>query len=618
MNSPRRKTASGPLWAPVIIGALPALLLAGCSGAPDSRALQAPAPAAHQARSGAPPPATPLDAELLYDLLVTEIAGQRGQHQAALEAVSRAAYRSRDLTIIAQAVRLAVRLNDHQRVIELSRFMAGLDPDNSRNLLALADAQLKIGQDRQAFAVLTDLARKQGADEQGESVLQSIASLLGKSPSAQILPRFRAAIASWPQSPELKLTAALLALELDQGLAFQDLIEQALRLRPGWEIAAIFQLTYLFEHFPVQAPHFADGFLRQFPGAARFRIGYGRMLLEADQPAQSAAQLETVLEQNPQSSEALFVSAIAHFEQEQFATALKRMRRYLALNPRSDQARLYIADIHIAREQFEAAVAVLQEVGSPGYRLDAQIALASVLARRHGVEAGIRHLGQIAVINRQEAVRMVLEQARLYEEYDSSARAKAVLDAGLERFPAHPELLYNRGLLAAQLNLLDLHERDMRQLIGQQPDNAHAYNALGYTLADQTDRLDEAYELISKALALMPDDPFILDSMGWVNFRIGNNDKAIEYLRRALAVRKDAEIAAHLGEVLWVVGNKKEAREIWEQGKSWSPDNATLLDTLKRFSSGNSSGNGMHRQPLALSPRPSPPRPDARPPAPPL
>lgn len=613
MNPPHRKTASGPLWTPVIAGALPALLLAACTGAPDSRALQAPAPAAPEARSGTP--ATALDAELLYDLLVAEIAGQRGQDQAALEAVSRAAYRSRDLTITAQAVRLAVRLNDHPRVIELSRFMAGLDPDNSRNLLALANAQLQIGQDDQAFAVLTDLARKQGVDEQGESVLQSIASLLAKSPSAQILPRFRAAIADWPHSPELKLTAALLALELGQGRPFQDLIDQALRLRPGWETAALFKLTYLSEHFPIQAPRFADRFLRQFPGAARFRIRYGRALLEADQPAQSVAQLDTVLEQNPQSSEALFVSAIAHFEQKQYAMALKRMQRYLALNPRSDQARLYIADIHIAREQFEAAVAVLQAVGSPGYRLDAQVALASVLARQHGVEAGIRHLGQIAVTNQQEAVRMVLEQARLYGEYDLSARAKQVLDAGLERFPAHPELLYNRGLLAAQLNLLDLHERDMRQLIGQQPNNAHAYNALGYTLADQTDRLDEAFELISKALDLMPDDPFILDSMGWVNFRIGNNDKAIEYLRRALAMRKDAEIAAHLGEVLWVVGNKKEAREIWEQGKSWSPDNATLLDTLKRFSSGHSSGNGLHRQPPASSARASPPRPDAPSPA---
>lgn len=595
-----RTTAAPAAWralaaAAAAVAAAALVALAGCAGPPPTDAQ----PAAQSE------PVVTLDADLLYDLLVADIAAQRGRGATAVEAALRAAYRSRDRRIVGAAVRLAARVNDHARVIELARLMASIAPRDFRNQLILADAQLKTGQVAAALTVLVEVARRQPADQNGAGALHSIAELLAESAQSaqsaapdpaqsppQILQQFRAAAAPWRSSAPLQFTAAQLALKLQRGEDFQRLIDQTLRLRPRWQAAAVAKLDYLSVRFPVQAGRFAAVFLRGFPAAHRFRIRYGGLLLDAGRPAQAAAQLEAVLRQDPQSSEALFAAAAARFEMAEYGAALQRMRRYLALNPRNDRARLFIADIHFELAEFAAAEEALREVASPAYRLDAQVALATVLAKRHGVDAGIRHLRQTAVRGSEDAVRVVLEQARLYHDYAAPARAKTALDDGLARFPAHPDLLYQRGLLAAQLDLLDLHERDMRQLIALQPHNAHAYNALGYTLADQTERLDEAFKLISKALKLRPNDPFILDSMGWAHFRRGgpgDNARAIAYLRRALAVREDAEIAAHLGEALWVAGRKREAREIWAKGKAWSPDNATLLDTLRRFSGQKSS-----------------------------
>lgn len=589
-------TAPGRRWAVVAAGLLTAWVLSGCAWSPNEPGFRETADGAPSVNTGASRAGhdetgsgdTGLSAELLYDLLLANIAGQRGRNEVAMTSLSRAAHLSRDRRIVAQAIGLAARLEDHRRVIELSRLVTGIAADNTRHHLTLARAQFETGQGDEALRLLIDLARRQRAG--GEAVLQSIAALLAaQPPGKRMLPRLRREIEAWPESPELKLTAALLASELKQGEVFRELIDQTLGLRPDWEIVAMMKLSDLTDFAPRRTAAYADGFLREFPAAKQFRIHYGRLLMHAGQMKKSLAQFEIVLRQDPQSSEALLASGMVYLAQENLPEALAQLSRSLALNPQNDQARLYIADIKIEQAEFASATAVLREVSAPAYYLDAQIRLSFVIAKQRGIEAGIHHLEGIDARTEEEAVRVILGQDFLYRDFDLPERAMAVLDAGLENMPKHPDLLYNRGLLAAQLNLLELHERDMRALIELQPDNAHAYNALGYTLADQTGRLDEALELITRALEMRPNDPYILDSMGWINFRIGNNDKAIEYLRRALEAQKSAEIAAHLGEALWAAGNRREAGEIWARGKEWEPDNAVLLDTMKRFSRKNSS-----------------------------
>jgi tetratricopeptide (TPR) repeat protein len=187
------------------------------------------------------------------------------------------------------------------------------------------------------------------------------------------------------------------------------------------------------------------------------------------------------------------------------------------------------------------------------------------------------------VQNNQQRVQVVLAEAQILREARQYQEAYDVLGRALEKLPNYPDLLYDHAMAAEKVNRMDVMEQNLRKLIQQKPDHAHAYNALGYSLADRNERLDEARELLEKALSLAPDDPFIIDSMGWVHYRLGDKDKAASYLRRALETRPDPEIAAHLGEILWMQGKKEEAVKLWQTYLKESPDNDVLQGVIKKF-----------------------------------
>jgi Flp pilus assembly protein TadD len=195
----------------------------------------------------------------------------------------------------------------------------------------------------------------------------------------------------------------------------------------------------------------------------------------------------------------------------------------------------------------------------------------------------LEHLADVTPKSRDEQVRVYLAREQVLRDSGQPEQALKLLDAALVDLPDDPDLLYARGLVTAMLDQVVEHERDMRRLIELDPQNAHAYNALGYTLADKTERFEEALALIEKALVLLPGDPYVLDSLGWVHYRRGNLKLALEYLTLAMDQQPDAEIAAHLGEVLWHLGDKAEAILAWEDGKSNDSDNPVLIETLRKF-----------------------------------
>jgi tetratricopeptide (TPR) repeat protein len=185
--------------------------------------------------------------------------------------------------------------------------------------------------------------------------------------------------------------------------------------------------------------------------------------------------------------------------------------------------------------------------------------------------------------NNQQRVQLILAEAQLLREAGQPEEAFAVVGRALEKLPDNTDLLYDYAMLAEKIDRIDILESSLRKVISIKPDHAHAYNALGYSLADRSMRLPEARELVEKALALSPDDAFIIDSMGWVEYRLGDSEKALEYLRKAYAERQDPEIAAHLGEVLWATGHHSEAEKVWNEALAKAPDNDTLIKTIKRF-----------------------------------
>ena len=524
-----------------------------------------------------------LSAELLYDILVSAVASQRRQPEVALEALSRATYLSRDKRLNADAIQLAMHVKDYQKAIELARLMLVSEPDNFRVRLALARAQISLSKLVDAAETLMDLAVAQPIGQ--EAVLQEIANAIARQQPhiAEILKqRFDNAERS-AANPQLTLTTALIASRLKQPGQFRALLDKSLTQQPGWEVPAILKITDIASQKPEQLNVWAKEFLRNHPESERFRIQYARLLIDDQDLSRSLEQLEIVLNQNPESPDALYIAAVINMDLQNPDQAEKLFERYIALGSNGDQARLYLAELLRSQQRYEEATPLLRQIQSEQHYLDAQIALAKIIGERHSIDDAIRYLQNIDVYTKEDAIQVVLEQEYLLRDADQIDRALDLLNNALKRWPDHPNLLYNRGLLAAQHNYLDIVERDMRRLIELEPDNAHAYNTLGYTLADQTDRYEEALELIAKALEFLPDDAFILDSMGWVHYRMGNHALALEFLERALSIRQDAEISAHLGEVLWISGQQSRAQEVWEEGIRLYPDNPTLRETMQRF-----------------------------------
>jgi len=206
-----------------------------------------------------------------------------------------------------------------------------------------------------------------------------------------------------------------------------------------------------------------------------------------------------------------------------------------------------------------------------------------MLAKQGRLEEGIAHLEQVQVANNQQRAQLVMAEAQLLRDAGRNQDAYDLLGKALEKLPNYPDLLYDHAMAAEKLDQLDVLEANLRKLIQLKPDHAHAYNALGYTLADRNMRLQEARDLIAQALKLAPEDPFIVDSMGWVEFRLGNFNQSLEYLHRAYQMRADPEIAAHLGEVLWAKGERDEAKRVWQAALKEYPDNETLRRAVKRF-----------------------------------
>jgi tetratricopeptide (TPR) repeat protein len=270
-------------------------------------------------------------------------------------------------------------------------------------------------------------------------------------------------------------------------------------------------------------------------------------------------------------------------QMEEYADAQAAFTRSMRLGYR-DAAGVYLGLGQAAEGQkrYEEAIGWYQKVES-GDRLRAQLKIATLISKQQGLPAGREYLQRIEPQSGEDHVQVLQVEAQLLRDAKAWKETYEMLSRAVLEYPDSFELLYDRAMAAERVDRLDVLEEDLRRVIRMKPDYAHAYNALGYTLAEKTDRLAEAKDLIEKAHKLLPDDPFILDSLGWVHYRLGNVNEALKHLQAAYSARSDPEIAAHLGEVLWQQGKHDEARAAWQKGKDKEGDNETLLETIKRL-----------------------------------
>ncbi len=530
-----------------------------------------------------PLPAQELTEPILFKLMLAEVAAQRGQTNVAVPAYLELARETRDPRVARRATELAWNARSVSAALEAAGIWLQADPQSTQAreimvVLLLNQAQLAEAQPHIEKWIAADPAHT------GRSFLQ-LSSLLGRHKDKEAAARLMQALAQpYPEVPEARLAVAQAAWNADEQQLALDEARAALKLRPDWELAALFQAQVLQRRSSAEALQYLDGYLKAHPQAKDARLNYARLLVNEKKFDAAREQFEVLLREHPENADVTMAVALLAMQVKDYDAAETQLKRALEINYKdADAVRFYLGQLDEERKRFDEALKWYSSIGQGEHYINAQARYAGVLAKQGRLADARRHLQQVNPQNNQQRVQLTQAEAQLLREANQYQQAFELLGEALEKLPGTPDLLYDHAMAAEKINRIDVLESNLRQLIKIQPDNAHAYNALGYTLADRNERLPEARELIETALRLAPDDPFIMDSMGWVLYRLGLYKEGIDYLQRAFALRPDPEIAAHLGELLWAGGQRDQARKIWAEVLKDHPKNEVLQKTVKRF-----------------------------------
>jgi tetratricopeptide (TPR) repeat protein len=570
-------------------------VLAACAQQPVTPAAgAAPAPkAAAQAQSGtvtakaarrqAHLPAHELTEQLMFKIVLAEVAVQRGQMQVAVPAYLDLARETSDPRLAQRATEVAWNARFVDSAIEAAGIWLQADPQSQQARQVLA--ALLVNQAQLASA-LPHLEKWLQADEAnaGQSFLQITSLLARHKDKKAVLELMQGLARAYSGVPEARFAVAQAAWNAENiELALSE-TRAALALRPDWELAALFQAQVLQRRSGAEALSYLARYLEQHPQAKDARLNYARLLVSEKKLPEARKQFEVLLADFPNNAEVTMAVALLAMQSNDFDAAETQLKRALENNYKDpDAVRLYLGQVNEERKRFDEALKWYGSVGSGEQYINAQARYAGVLSKQGRLADARRHLHEISPRNNQQRVQLAQAEAQLLREAMAYQEAFDVLGRALEALPDYPELLYDYAMAAEKVNRPDVLENNLRKLIELRPDHAHAHNALGYTLADRNERLGEARALIETALKLSPEDPFIMDSMGWVLYREGEVKEGLSYLQRAYALRPDPEIAAHLGELLWAGGQREEARKLWSDVLKEHPKNEVLQNTVNRF-----------------------------------
>jgi tetratricopeptide (TPR) repeat protein len=528
-------------------------------------------------------PKQALTPEILFKFLVAEVAGQRGAIGVAQSTYLDLARQTRDPRIARRAAEVSVFARDQASALEATRLWAAAEQDSERAQQTLAALLLNEGKIGEAEPILRTLLKKD--TDRG---FMQLYALMGKMRDAQAaLELVERLAADYPSLPEAHFAVAQAAASAGRSDAAISALQQADRLRPGWEIAALMRAQVLAKTSRADALAFMRDFLATYADAREVRLAYARTLVNANQFTEARAEFTRLTRDFPRNAEVSFAAGLLSLQMGDVNAARDLLTQTLEYTPRDpDSVYYYLGQVAEQMKQPDVAARHYAEVKAGNYLVPARARQAGMLASAGKLDEARALLAATRGENDAQNVRLIQAQAELLRDSKTATAPAAVYDLlseGLKRYPESANLLYDRAMAAEKLGKLDVLEADLRRVMVLRPEDAQAYNALGYTLADRTSRLPEAITLLDKALSLAPEDPYILDSVGWAQYRSGNLARAQEYLERAYKVRPDPEIAAHLGEVLWARGQRVEAGQLWQTSLQTHPQNEVLLETLRRL-----------------------------------
>jgi tetratricopeptide (TPR) repeat protein len=528
-------------------------------------------------------PRIELSRQVMFQYLLAEISAQRGRFDVATAALNDLAKSTRDPRIAQRAVEVALGAGGFKQALEAAAIWVSIDPDSIQARRTVVALLLNGGQLNAAVPHLERLLVNEGANIGGG--FMQLGSLFAKQQDrAAVLGVVRALAAKHPDLREARLAVAQAAWNSqNHDLALSE-VREAQRISPDWELAALFETQILARRSNAEALVQLQKFVDANPKATEARMNLARLYATEQRLPEARREFQRLAADFPENVELGLAIGLLSLQLSDFDTADQQLSKLLAGTPKDpDTLRFYLGRTAEGRKQFGDALKWYRAVESGEQRVPAQIAEASVLARQGRTKEAREVLRQIVPSSLDQRVQLILTEAQVLRDAKDFQGAFDLLAAALAKTPDTADLLYDQALVAERLGRFDVTEKNLARVIEIRPDHAHAYNALGYTLADRNVRLDEAQKLIEQALRLAPDDPYILDSMGWVFFRMGDSHKALEFLERAYKLKRDAEIAAHLGEVLWTQGRRDEAQRIWDEALKSSPDNDVLQGTVKRL-----------------------------------
>jgi tetratricopeptide (TPR) repeat protein len=543
-------------------------------------------------------PAEGLSPELMYRILLGDVALQRGEPALAARAYLEAARETRDATLAKRATEIAVGARARSLSVESARLWSELDPSAQRPkqlLAALSGAGAKgfdspgVGNDLKAELerVLADAATSPAA--LGDAFLQ-LNRLLAYEPDKQAILRLVESVAQpYPDLAEARFAVALAAYNTglaDLSTSAQALkeVDRALILKAGWERAALLKAEILGKRSPAEATAYLVDYLKAHPDSKAAAGSLAQFYVEQKRYAEARAIFERFWAADKSNRDYEFAIAALAVQMKDWQSAEKLFEDLKAANyDENGGVELYLAQIADETGRYALAFDRYRAVPDGERAWIAKLRAATMLAKQNKMAEARRYLADLPAVTIEQRVQVRQAEAQLLRDAGDNAGAYAVLTQALVEHPDQPDLLYDSAMVAEKLDKIDVLESRLTRLIALNPDNAQALNALGYTLVDRTTRTAEGVALIERAHKLDPKDPFILDSMGWAQFRLGNFDAAETYLRQALNERGDAEIAAHLGEVLWAKGERTRAREVWQSQLKSTPDNPVLIETMRRF-----------------------------------
>ncbi len=525
---------------------------------------------------------TAIDPDVLFLLMTAEIAGQRGQYGLALDGYLRAAKRVNDVNVSKRAAKIALYLQDESRLKQSLDLWMEMEPDSLEARQLMAIAALKSGDRQVAYENVEYILQGDTAGFEARALvmLKSLPELSSQNLAKQV---FADLSTKYPENAQLYFLQALIEVRQKRPGAAQEQISKALARDPDWLKALVLQAQlYIGEQKLAEATEVLQRAVAEEENA-RISEQIAQLLIQQERYDEAKQVLQRLIEQYPENNEFKFKLALVYLQTEETTKARVILEPLITEKTFRDRAAFYLGRMDAKEKNYSAAIIWFDAIGGAPYKFEANISAILLLMDQHRSQDALIRVGRLRTEFPEKKSELILLESEIYTQTNDYQKAFDLLTSALLDDSDNKKILYARALIAEKLGKLQILEDDLKYILEKNPDDANVLNALGYTLADKTTRYQEAQKYLEKAITLKPNEPVIIDSYGWLLFKQNKLAMAREYLLRAYAADPQAEIAAHLVDVLWALGGRQEAETILNEALAKYPEDELLLEVKLRL-----------------------------------